>query len=196
MEEGQDRDVVSECLVCECDTMHEVIKRKSVGSGEDVLVKCTECDTVRTVNIRAPRLVKVSTTISDGNKSSSVEVEADEDEEISVGDVFDHDGVSWRVTRIDDSDSRPKDALLASGIFSMWAVRSDKTVVGITMTDGEFSESSKIEFEPEREFSCGSIMVIGDERWRIRAIHTGRGRTLTGSRYAHEIRRIYLHRPE
>jgi len=137
----------------------------------------------------------VKTTLSDGRESSGVEIEIDEDEEISVGDMFEHEQVTWMVTRIDNDDSRPKKTLVASKIFSMWAVRSDKTIVGITMTSGEISESGKLECEPDRVFSCGSIINFAESRWRIRAIHTGRGRTLNGSRVANEIRRIYLHPP-
>ena len=110
--------------------------------------------------------------------------------------MFEHEGVTWRVTRMDSFESKGASNLVASEISSMWATRSDKTVVGVTMTDGEFSESSKIECPPDKVFSCGSIMELGDGRWRIRAIHTGNGRTLTASRNASEIRRIYLHPPK
>ena len=195
VEGGFDNGTVSVCLDCEDETVHEIIKRSSKGEGEDVLVRCIECDKFHTVMIRPPKLFMVRTTLSDGGNSQNVEVEADEDEEISVGDVFEHDGISWRVTRIDNSEARPEESLGASKILSMWAVRSDKTVVGITMTDGEISESSNMECEPDKVFSCGSIIMVAEERWRVRAIHTGRGRTLSGSRYAHEIRRVYLHRP-
>jgi uncharacterized Zn finger protein len=138
----------------------------------------------------------VKTTLSEGRNSFGVEIEVDEDEDISVGDMFEHQEITWKVTRIDNSDSRSEQILSASKIFSMWATRSDKTVVGITMTSGEFSESGKLECESDRLFSCGSIINFADSRWRIRAIHTGKGRTLTGSRVANEIRRIYLHPPE
>lgn len=189
-------EAVSDCPDCGGGVMHEIIKRSRKGKGEDVLVRCLECDKVHTVMIRPPKLVMVSTTLSDGRESQSVDVEADEDEEITVGDLFEYEEISWRVTRIDNSDSRPEKILTASKIRSMWATRSDKTLVGLTMTNGELSESSQIECEPGRVFSCGSIMMVGGDRWRVRAIHTGRGRTLTGSRYAHEIRRVYLHLPE
>ncbi|MBR80089.1 MAG: hypothetical protein CMA88_04850 [Euryarchaeota archaeon] len=196
MDEGFDEETMSVCSYCEDETPHEIIKTTSKGDGEDFLVRCLDCGKVNTIMIRPPKLVIVSTTLSDGRESRSVGIEADEDEEIAVGDVFEHEGTHWRVTRMDNTESRPEKSLIASRIRSMWATRSDKTVVGVTMTDGELSESSKIECEPDRVFSCGSIIIVEDDRWRIRAIHTGRGRTLTGSRHAHEIRRIYLHPPD
>ena len=50
------------------------------------------------------------------------------------------------------------------------------------MTDGEESRSRTIECSPDEVFSCGSIMEIEGVRWRIRALHTGKGRTLRGKR--------------
>ena len=189
----EDEGALSECPSCEEVTEHSIIKRTSQGEGEDVLVRCISCSLVHKIMIRPPKPVMVRTTLSDGRESFGVEIEVDEDEEISVGDMFEHDAITWKVTRIDNVQSRPEKILRASKIFSMWATRSDKTIVGITMTSGEISESGKLECEPDRVFSCGSIINFAESRWRIRAIHTGRGRTLTGSRVASEIRRIYLH---
>ena len=192
----EDEGALSECPSCEEVTEHSIIKRTAQGEGEDVLVRCISCSLVHKIMIRPPTPVMVRTTLSDGRESFGVEIEVDEDEEISVGDMFEHDAITWKVTRIDNVQSRPEKILRASKIFSMWATRSDKTIVGITMTSGEISESGKLECEPDRVFSCGSIINFAESRWRIRAIHTGRGRTLTGSRVASEIRRIYLHPPD
>ena len=192
----EDEGALSECPSCEEVTEHSIIKRTTQGEGEDVLVRCISCSLVHKIMIRPPKPVMVRTTLSDGRESFGVEIEVDEDEEISVGDMFEHDAITWKVTRIDNVQSKPEKILRASKIFSMWATRSDKTIVGITMTSGEISESGKLECEPDRVFSCGSIINFAESRWRIRAIHTGRGRTLTGSRVASEIRRIYLHPPD
>jgi len=187
---------IAECPECSEESGHRIIKTANRGRGEDILVKCLECGHVHTLILRPPRGVKVKTTLSDGNRSSRVDIEVDEDEEISRGEMFEHDGMTWEVTRIDDSGSKERSVLNASEISSMWATRCDKTVIGVTMTEGEFSESGKLECEPDRVFSCGSILPMENGKWRIRAIHTGKGRTLNGSRRATEIKRIYLHRPD
>ena len=192
----EDGSAFSECPSCDEVTDHSIIKRTPQGEGEDFLVRCMTCSFVHKIMIRPPKPVMVKTTLSDGRESFGVEIEVDEDEVISVGDMFEHEDITWMVTRIDNDDSRPKKVLSSSKISSMWATRSDKTVVGITMTSGEISESGKLECEPDRVFSCGAIMDFAESRWRIRAIHTGKGRTLTGSRVANEIRRIYLHPPD
>ena len=192
----QDEEPFSECPSCVDVTAHSIIKRVPQGKGEDVLVRCSACSFVHKIMIRPPKPVMVKTTLSDGRESFGVQIEVDEDEEISIGDMFEHNEITWMVTRIDNDQSRPEKVLRASKIFSMWATRSDKTIVGITMTTGEISESGKLECEPDRVFSCGSIINFAESRWRIRAIHTGKGRTLNGSRVANEIRRIYLHPPD
>ena len=59
----------------------------------------------------------VKTTLSDGRESFGVQIEVDEDEEISIGDMFEHDEITWMVTRIDNDQSRPEKVLRASKIF-------------------------------------------------------------------------------
>ena len=77
-------------------------------------------------------------------------------------------------------------------------IEFDAEIVSIdTVFYGDFfmnGVNSPIMFtDPERVFSCGTVMVIDGKKWRIRAIHTGVGRTLRGKRVAAEVRRMYLH---
>lgn len=186
---------VAECGSCAEFTEHEVLRRQDKGAGEDLLVKCRDCGDVQTLHLRPGKAVEITTILSDGAESHTDKVEADGDEMISVGEVFEHSEILYRITRLDDSKSRPKKSITASEIQTMWAVRCDRAIVRLTMTDGEDSFSKTIECTPDEIFSCGSIMEIDGVRWRIRALHTGRGRTLRGKRAAIDIRRIYLHPP-
>ena len=131
--------------------------------------------------------------LSEGSESSSVFVESDSDESISVGDLFERDGSFWSVTRIEIGDKMSVKSCKAGEIVSMWAVNKNTCVVKITLTDEETSTASTIDCDPEKEFSCGTVMRIDGRRWRISAIHTGEGRTLRGKRVAADIRRMYLH---
>ena len=176
-------------------TEHNVLRRQVKGEGEDVLVQCVDCQEVQTLHLRPGKAVSITSILSDGADSRTDYVEADDDEKISVGDVFEHDEILYKITRLDDSESRPKKIIDARDISTLWAVRCDKAVVRLTMTDGEESRSKTIECSPEDVFSCGSIMEVDGERWRIRALHTGRGRTLRGKRSAMDIKRVYLHPP-
>jgi len=184
---------VSECSNCEDFTEHKILRRVKKGEGEDLLIQCVDCNEVQTLHLRPGKAVNITSILSDGAESQTQSVESDDDELITVGDVFDHNGTLYRVTRIDDSDTRPKQTMLAREISTLWAVRCDNCKVRLTMTDGEESRSRTIECSPDEVFSCGTIMEIEGERWRIRALHTGKGRTLRGKRTAIELRRIYLH---
>ena len=186
---------VSQCSNCEDFTEHNVLRRVRKGDGEDLLIQCLECNEVQTLHLRPGKPIKITSILSDGAESQTQTVESDDDELISVDDVFDHSGILYRVTRIDDSDTRSQRSMVASDISTLWAVRCDKCIVRLTMTDGEESNSTSIECSPDKVFSCGSIMEIEGVRWRIRALHTGKGRTLRGKRAAIDLRRIYLHPP-
>ncbi len=189
-------EAIAICPECLGQSEHEVIRRNRKGKGEDFLVRCLNCENVHTLQVRPPRAIQINTTLSDDRESVSAAIEVDDDETIAVGDLFEHGGMTWCVTRIDDSHSRPATSLGAIEINAMWATRTDRSIVRITMNHGEISKSTKIECESDRVFSCGSIMVVDGKNWRIRGLHTGRGRTLTGSRTAGEVRRIYLQPPE
>ncbi|DAC47752.1 MAG: hypothetical protein CMA62_00585 [Euryarchaeota archaeon] len=184
---------VTECPGCSSMTEHAILKRSPKGKGEDLLVRCLECSEVHLLNLRPAASVKVKVTLSKGEDSKSVMLESDSDEIISVGDLFQFEDSHWSVTRIEIGDKISADSCLAREIVSMWSVNKDTCVVKITLTDEENSVSSTIDCDPEKEFSCGTVMRIDGRRWRIRAIHTGEGRTLRGKRVAADIRRMYLH---
>lgn len=186
---------VAECASCANFTEHQVLRRVMKGDGEDVLARCQVCNTVQTLHLRPSLPIMINSILSDGPDSFNSKIEADDDEEIHLGDVFEHEEILYKVTRLDDSDSRSAKKRIAAEISTLWAVRCDKTVVRLTMTDGEESHSSTLECAPDRVFTCGTIMEIEGLRWRIRALHTGKGRTLRGKRSAIDIRRIYLHPP-
>ena len=193
---GDDEEIIADvakCPTCLAMTEHEILKRVPKGKGEDVLARCIECSEVHLLNLRPSPSFKIKTTLSEGSESSSVFVESDSNEAISVGDLFERDGSFWSITRIEIGDKMSVKSCKAGEIVSMWAVNKNKCTVKITLTDEETSTASTIDCEPEKVFSCGTVMMIDGRRWRIRAIHTGEGRTLRGKRVAADIRRMYLH---
>ena len=199
MEDTDIEEEVFDATVCpECTKMteHEILKRNIRGDGEDLLVRCMICSNVHNLQLRPPKSVFIKTTLSDRMDSIMQLIESDVDEERNTDDYFQHEEQTYRITRIEDKTSRESSSLNANEISAMWAVRVDRTIVPITMTEGEISVPSSIECDPDRIFSCGAIMKMNGRRWRIRALHTGKGRTLNGKRIASEIRRIYLHVPE
>ena len=90
----QDEEAFSECPSCVDVTAHSIIKRVPQGKGEDVLVRCSACSFVHKIMIRPPKPVMVKATLSDGRESFGVQIEVDEDEEISIGDMFEHEEIT------------------------------------------------------------------------------------------------------
>ena len=186
---------VEECPSCTSQEVHEILSEKEIGGGADYRVRCETCSHVHLIQVRPPKAILVRFTLSDGAHSISTEIEVDEDEVIYVDDVFDYDQRLWRVQTLHLKQEQSVRSADPNSIVSAWAVRCDLVRIKVTMTRGEESNSSIIESEPETIFSCGSIIEHEGNKWRIRAIHTGRGRTLTGRREAAEIRRLFLHPP-
>lgn len=172
--------VEASCDSCQEDTDHQVLREKSVGGGTDLLLKCSVCGVVITHKVRPSRAVKIPITLSDGDTSSFEKVDSDEDEVISVGDRFEHSDSHWEVTRIEGQTGRRAQSLEAGSIKRGWARRVDRVVIPLTLTDGDVSRSSSIECSSGEIFSCESLIEVEGEVWRIRAIHTGNGRTLGG----------------
>ena len=181
------------CDGCEEVKAHEILKQKELASGTDLLLRCVDCRLVRSEKVRQGKIVEIPITLSDGDKSSFQKVESDHDERIRVGDRFEHSESHWEITRIEDDVGRSKNSLSADLIKRAWAARVDRVIIPLTLTDGESSRSSSIECAPDEIFSCESLIEVDGGIWRIRAIHTGKGRTLGGRRVAEQIRRIYLH---
>ena len=133
--------------------------------------------------------------LSEGAHTRLEEIELDDDEELHIGDIFEHDEASWEINRIETKTGNSRRKLIASRIGRANAVRSDVVMVRLTLTRGEFSDSDAIFVEREKMFKAGSIFEHAGSKWKIRAIHTGAGRTMTGRVPAHDIKRIYLHEP-
>ena len=186
---------VTECPGCMEYCGHEILKERKAGEGMNYLLKCEECGHVHTLELRPPKPVLIPFLLSEGAFSRIQEIEIDDDEELHIGDIFEHDDASWEINRIETKTGNSRRKLVAAKIGRANAVRSDVVMVRLTLTRGEFSDSDSIFVERERMFKAGSIMEHQGQKWKIRAIHTGAGRTMTGRGPAHDIKRIYLHEP-
>ena len=185
----------ADCPSCGFVTSHEVLRERKAGTGTDYLLKCDECSEVHKLQVREPKAVEISFMLSEGAETRTAKIDIDEDEIIVIGDIFEHDDASWEINRIEDKTNISVNQCGAKEISRANAVRSDMVMVRLTLTRGEVSVSDSITVERETVFKAGSIMLFNDEKWRIRAIHTGAGRTMTGRVDAYDIKRIYLHEP-
>jgi uncharacterized Zn finger protein len=198
VDEGvEELDNVTRCPSCNTRQAHEILKEKALknDAGIDYLLRCEGCGNVHTVIFRNAKPVTIRFTLSDGPDSSAYEIEVDDDEVFVLDDEFEALDLLWRITRLEtDGDAKPR-ALEARKVRRVWASRIDLARIKRTFSDGEISFSDSIEVEPEKVFSCGTIVKHRGETWRIRALHSGTARTLTGKMEARNIKRIFLHRP-
>jgi len=198
VDEGvEELDNVTRCPSCNTRQAHEILKEKALknDAGIDYLLRCEGCGNVHTVIFRNAKPVTIRFTLSDGPDSFPYELEVDDDEVFVLDDEFEAIDLLWRITRLEtDGDAKPR-ALEARKVRRVWASRIDLARIKRTFSDGEISFSDSIEVEPEKVFSCGTIVKHRGETWRIRALHSGTARTLTGKMEARNIKRIFLHRP-
>jgi uncharacterized Zn finger protein len=185
----------TKCPGCNEMTGHEVLRERQRGTGVDFLLKCEECSKVHTIEFRTPPPKIIPFILTDGPESTVVKLELDLDEIISEGDVFEHNEMQWMVTRIEDLEDKPRRKRGVDRINRIIAIRSDLVRVKVTMTIGEDSEASIMLVPGDKEFVAGGIIKHEGEKWRIRALHSGTGRTLSGKMMAREIKRMYLHEP-
>ena len=198
-EEDFDDDQVIEnvvlCPGCAERCGHSVLRERPRGNGVDFLLKCDSCGKVHTIEFRTPPARTIHFMLTDGPETIVVHIDLDADEVLTEGDVFEHGEAEWRVSRIEDLEGKPRYKRGVDRITRVTALRSDLVRVKLTLTRGDDSEPDVIIVDGEKLYSTGTIMVHEGERWRIRAIHSGTGRTLNGTMKASEIKRMYLHEP-
>ena len=119
----------------------------------------------------------------------------DTDEEFVVGDVFEEADMLWRIHQIESKAGQMTSADSARNIARITALRTDMVRVKLTLTRGEESTADVIVVPQDTTFTGSHHMEHNGETWRIRAIHTGTGRTMRGTVEAPDIKRMYLHEP-
>ena len=123
------------------------------------------------------------------------EMEVDDDEIFALNDEFEANDGIWIITKLEVEGDEKRRTADARDVKRVWASRIDLARIKRTFSDGDVSFSDMIEVDPDKVFSCGTIVKHRGETWRIRALHSGTGRTLSGKMVAKNIRRIFLHRP-
>ena len=101
----------------------------------------------------------------------------------------------WRIHQIELRTGQHTSGETAANIARITALRTDMVRVKLTLTRGEDSTADVLVVPQETTFTGSHLMEHNGETWRIRAIHTGAGRTMRGTVQAPDIKRMYLHEP-
>lgn len=194
-EEEEVLDNATYCPSCDEMTAHDILREKKVGNGADFKVRCLTCQHVHTVEFRPPPPTNIPFILTDGPDSQRVVLVVDADEEFVVGDVFEEAEMLWRIHQIETKSELMTKADSAKNIARITALRTDMVRVKLTLTRGEDSTADVLVVPQETKFTGSHLMEHKGETWRIRAIHTGTGRTMRGTVDAPDIKRMYLHEP-
>ena len=194
-EEYENEEQVAPCPSCNDMTPFDTLNEKKKGKGFDLLLKCKNCEHVYTFHLRPPKQKDIPFMLTDAEMTNRVVLQIEEDELLEIDDHFEDSGMVWRISRIEIENERSVKKALAGDVSRCIALRADEVMVRITKTRGEWSESTSLRCPPDEYFKGGSKMYFEGEEWRIRAIHTGAGRTMKGNVKAIDIKRIYLHEP-
>ena len=183
------------CPSCDETTAHDILREKKVGDGADFMLRCRVCQHVHTVEFRPPPPTNIPFILTDGPRSGRVVLVVDADEAFVVGDVFEENEMLWSIHQIETRDGTMPTDEAAANIARITALRTDMVRVKLPLTRGEDSTADVIVVPQETTFTGSHLMEHNGETWRIRAIHTGAGRTMRGTVNAPDIKRMYLHEP-
>ena len=87
-------------------------------------------------------------------------IDLDADEWLENNDVFEHDEMAWRITRLETEDG-VVEAIEASNLIRAVALRQDMHRVKITKARGDISTPDVLIVEDGTQFKAGTILEIG-----------------------------------
>ena len=96
---------VVDCPGCNEPCGHEILKEKPVKAGVNYLLKCDECGHVHNYQLREPKPITIPFLLSEGANTVTVKIELDDDEILSIGDIFEYSDASWEINRIENEEN-------------------------------------------------------------------------------------------
>jgi uncharacterized Zn finger protein len=184
-------------LVLHCDTCgdvpHRVLRGKVSGKDDIVfegVVKCSKCNTVRSVVTREPRPIHVPLIVSFLETSERTSLEFSPEEQVELGQEIELGDTRLQVTAIEVK-GRRVEAALAKEVSTLWAKRIDQVRVKFSVNKGNRTVPHEVLAAPDEEFEVGEIVDLGRDRAIVHHIRT-RYRTIRDGRVrADEIVRMY-----
>jgi uncharacterized Zn finger protein len=157
------------CPTCSPDepTTHVILKKGG-------LVKCEKCGFVHAIPVKKKKLIKLRVIVSREDKSSTQEVEVDENDLIRVGDelvVEKDDEVSGvRVQSIEMKTKARPESGIAKDIETLWARTIDEVIVKIALQYGATTESINYKANGDKEFEVGTVLNLDGREALITSI--------------------------
>jgi uncharacterized Zn finger protein len=181
------------CPVCGEETLHKVHKGKVHAKGQEIkveaTVECNECGRVHAASVVETKPILVPAVVSWKDSSERISIEMAPEDEISVGDVIQHE-FPLLVTSVETKVRRERKAR-AADVVTLWTKRYDKVVVKFSVSKGMRASSYSVEAAPEEEFCAQDIVELERGPVIITSIRTTDRNIEHGSAPASDIVRIY-----
>ncbi len=181
-----------ECPTCGR-TPHRVIRGRISKRKEFVLqgvFRCLRCGFTRHETYREGLVLEVPMIVSDGGDSWRSTLELKPGETIEVGDSFEAEGATVKVTGIEAKGGRVGTAA-PEDIETLWVKKADKVLVKFSLSKGGRTLNFSREVPADEEFEVGTIVELGKDRGVIHRVKTDRTVLREGAARADEIRRVY-----
>jgi uncharacterized Zn finger protein len=153
------------CPYCEMETEHTVIK-----SGQETLVRCTECGTVHPLQREREKLAQIRVIVNRGGTSQPYYIKISAQEMLKVGDelVVDDESrgvVLAKITSI-ETDKRVQSAS-ADQIKTAWARAIDDVELRVSVYRRGLTQSLKASVSGDEVFEVGQMREMEGLRFRI-----------------------------
>ena len=179
------------CEVCGEECPHDVLKSRTSskrGFSFQGVVKCLECNTTRSAEIKEKPPLELRLRISDDNQTQKNILHVDKGVVIRVGDTRPHPDGLILITGLETGNKRPNQAFSEDNPI-VWAKKATHAKIRFAIHEGESTISVKQEFEASEEFRVGMKVRIEGKIANIKAINLFGGK-LVKMAYAIEISRV------
>ena len=179
------------CEICGEECPHEILKSRTSsrrGFSFQGVVKCLECDTIGTTEIREELPLKLRLRISDDDVTQKNTLQIDKGVVLRVGDTRPHPDGLILITGLEIGNKRPNQAYSQDNPI-VWAKKATHVKIRFAIHEGESTISVKQEFESGQEFQIGMKIRIEGKIAKIKAINLFGGK-LVKKAYAIEISRV------
>lgn len=183
-----DEPLLVPCPTCRMDEVHEILK----ATEQTVTVRCTECQTIRSMSPPRDRTVELQLIISEGEESRPDRIETPSEEPIRVGDEFEHAGHRMLVTALEAADHRRVQDGPAHDLHTVFAKVFDTVTLKIAVNEGDITRSHEIQVDPDREVHIGEVLDLDSLRVAVKTLKSDQNRTLhKGFLRARNVRRAF-----
>lgn len=178
---------ILDCPVCGEATEHRLLK----ATQQTVTAACSECGEVRSMSPPRVRTHELKLIVSHESEARADRLIVDPDEEIAVGDEFDHDDHRMIVTGLEFTEGKA-DKAKARDIHVLHAKVFDNVVLKVSVNENDITRSYRVEVRPEAFYQIGEVIKVDDRKLLIKTIKSDQNRTLhRGGLIARHIVRVF-----